>query len=171
MFFWSTAIALTLIGSPPPETPKRITTPIFAPVSPERRAIAERLAAADRDATIRRRRTNARRLTLVVRDTTKATDDRERFVFTLRNRTTRPIAHVDIGLTLYGTDGHRLGLTEVTLERRLPAHGSATIALDVAYLAFAEGAPRLRGVAGRPKRIDADIKDIAFADRSGDHDE
>ena len=145
--------------------------PFSAPVSSERRAIAERLAAADRDAAIRRRRTNAGRLTLAVRDTTKATDDRERFLFTIRNRTTRPIAHVDIGITLYGTDGHRLGLTEVTLERQLPAHGLATIAVDVAYLAFAEGASRVRSVAGRPKHIDADINDVAFADRVSDLDD
>ena len=156
------AFALIANASCSPRTAEVRVSPTPVPLASERAAIAERLAASDRDATAARRLTNARIADVRASDVTLKNDKNERFLVTIRNRGNRPIVKLTIGMTLFGEDRHRLGLTEFSIERRIAPGRVETVPVTVAFLFFAEGAPRVRAAVGRPKVLDVDVKDIVL---------
>ncbi len=147
--------------SPKAPDPSAAVAPV--PLASERAAVAERLAARDRDTTATRRLANARIADVRARDVTHPNDTRERFLVMIRNRGNRPIEKVAIGMTLFGEDRHRLGLTEIEIERHIAPGAMQSVPVEVTFLLFAEGAQRVRAAAGRPKVLDVDVKDIRLA--------
>jgi hypothetical protein len=156
------ALAFIANASCSPRTPGAIVSPPPVPLASERAAMAERLAASDRDAMVARRLTNARIAEVRARDVTLKNDTNERFLVTIRNRGNRPIVKLVMGMTLFGEDRHRLGLTEFSIVRRIAPGQVETVPVNVAFLLFAEGAPRVRAAAGRPKVLDVDVQDIVL---------
>lgn len=81
-----------------------------------------------------------------------------------RNKSSKAIRSLDIGIEVHDAAGKRLGLAEFELHRTLPAHTAIAFGYRLPYQKFGGDGRTVRATRGKHVTIPLDVKSITFAD-------
>lgn len=127
--------------------------------------VGERLAAQDRAARAEHRAQMGRLIDADVSQTRDA--DRTISLFVrLQNKSGKAIRALDAGIEVHDPKGARIGLTELHLEKSIPAHANVAFWYPLRYVRFSEDAGTMRLAAGKPKIVYMEVTEIRYADGS-----
>jgi hypothetical protein len=125
--------------------------------------VGRRLAAQDRAQTAEHRAEMAR----LIRASISTAQDADRTIslhVRLHNLSAKTIRSLDTGLEVRATDGRRIGLAEIGIEKTIPPHATLAFWYPMRYVRFGEDAGTMRLAAGKPKTIRMDVTEIKYSD-------
>jgi hypothetical protein len=85
----------------------------------------------------------------------------------VENKGRKTIRAFDAGLSVHLTsNGKRVGLTELHLNRDIPPNGDATFLVSLSFVRFGEDTASMRLAEGKAKRARLEVTEIKYADGS-----
>jgi len=159
-FIWAAAFAAALAGC------SHQTAAVLDPAKAQQAyVVGQRLAAKDREQQAEHRAEMARLISAGVLQTHEANRSIS-LLIQLQNKTAKPIASIDSGLFVYNMSGHRIGMTEIHLSKRIASRERTAFWYPLRYVRFGEDAGTMVLSSGKPKHVLMDVTEVKYADGS-----
>jgi len=138
---------------------------VSAQTAASARVVGARLAEQDRQQAKKLRSEIAK---IVVLDGVgvREADRSMRVRYTVHNLSSKAISRFDVALEADGTDGARIGTTELHMATPIAARASSSVVKAFPYTQFGDDTGAMREALGKPKRFFLLVKWIKFADGS-----
>lgn len=127
--------------------------------------MAVRMTAAARAADAKHRREMSA-LILITAAPGKSDDRSLALNLSVRNKSSKAIRSLDIGIEVHDNAGARLGLAEFDVDRLVPAHAGIIFSYRLPYQKFGGDGRSVRAMRGKQLTIPLDVKTITYADGS-----
>lgn len=146
------------------------TPPSSQALTPQNRAqafaVGEKLAAQDR-ANEAAHRTQMDRLLDISVVRMRDADRETSLLVRIHNKSVKRIRELDAGLEVdAASNGRRLGLAEIHLDREIAGGAFQTFWVPLRYVRFGEDAGTMRLAEGKPKRAQLEATEVRYADGS-----